>query len=289
MRRLLVLGPILLALGLSASGCMLFTTKNEGDQLKRQVIALGSRLDQMKQREKAFFDALKKAKGELGELKDLLPKARTILLRNSARFGAQLERVISTVSKIQGRLENIETDQGGTTKGHKALKAQVDLLAGSLSQVRTELTRLMTEVRKTQKPEPKTAAEMYAQATIARLSGRGATARALYAMLIHRFPKDRRAEAAYYWTAQSQFDEFNYPKAVGATIAQLKAFPNGPLAPKARLLSARSYFELKLCPKAIRILAGLVRRYPNADVTPAARTLLLRLRRVQNVSRYCRR
>lgn len=280
-----------LLLTTSGPGCMFFTTRAEGTRLRKEVLALRERVSGMKKREHDTLDALKKAKGELVELKGLLPRARAILLRNSARFGARLDQLATTVAKMQGRLENVETDQGSSNKSGKGLREKLAKVAESLARIKTEVTRLMAEVRTKPRPRPgpKTAMELWAAANVARLTGRGAKARQLYAALIQRFRRHPRAEAAYFFTAKTHFDAFDYKNAVVAVSRQLKKHPRGRFAARGRVLSAKSYFELKRCKTAIRILARLLRLFPNAEVTPSARQLLTRVRRLRTVSRYCRR
>ncbi len=286
---------LLLALLVTASGpgCMFFTTKAEGTRLRQEVKGLRERVALMKKREQETLAALKKAKGELGELKGLLPRARAILLRNSARFGARLDRLATTVAKLQGRLENVETDQGSSTKTGKGVRKRLREVSETLGRIKTEVTRLMAEVRSKPRPRPKTGpktvTEFWAAANVARLTGRAAKARQLYTALIRQFGRHPRAEAARYFIAKTYFDAFDYRNAVVALSRQLKTHPKGRFAARGRLLSARSYFELKRCKTAVRILARLLRMFPHAAVTPRARQLLTRVRRLRTVSRYCRR
>jgi len=283
--------PTLLAillLTLAAPGCMFFTTRAEGTRLREEVKALRDHVSGMKKREQDTLIALKKAKSELLELKGLLPRARAILLRNSARFGARLDELASNVAKMQGRLENVETDQGGVNKRDKGVQQRLAKVAESVARIKTEVTRLIAEVRKKPRPGPKTANELWAAANVARLTGRGAEARQLYATLIRSHSRHPRVEAAYYFTAKTYFDAFDYRNAVVAVSRQLKKHSTGKFAARGRLLSAKSYFELKRCQTSIRILARLVHLFPHAEVTPAARQLLIRVRRLLTVSRYCR-
>ncbi|MFH2007317.1 MAG: tetratricopeptide repeat protein [bacterium] len=277
-------------IGVGTPGCMLFTTKRDGDRLRKEVTALSARVELMKKGEKDTLDALTKAKAELVELKGILPKARAILLRSSARFGVRLEQLSTTVAKLQGRLENMETDHGPLVKAQKAFKAKVEQIAETLERVRSELTKLIAEVRrKPSRPAPQSAPELFAGATIARLSGRMAKARQLYDELLQRFSRDRRAEAARYWIAKTYFDSYDYRNAIVAVSKLLKISPQGRFEAKARLLSARSYFELKRCKTALRIMDRLVKLFPNAEVAPDAKGFQARLRRLQNVPRYCQR
>lgn len=280
-----------LLLTTSGPGCMFFTTKAEGSRLRKEVTELRERVSLMKKREQDTMDALKKAKGELMELKGLLPRARALLLRNSARFGARLDRLATTVAKLQGRLENVETDQGSSTKSGKGVRKRLADVAETVARIKTEVTRLMALVRSKPRPRPgpKTVTELWAAANVARLTGRGAKARLLYAVLIRRFRRHPQAEAAYFFTAKTHFDAFDYRSAVVAVSRQLKKYPKGRFAARGRLLSARSYFELKRCKTAARILARLLRLFPHAAVTPTARQLLTRVRRLRAVSRYCRK
>lgn len=284
-----LLPALLLTLVALSPGCMFFTTKAEGTRLRKEVRQLRDRVVQMNQNKKDTLEALKKAKIELVELRGIVPKARAILLRNSARFGVKLDRLAVTVDKLKGRLANVESDLGSTTKSSKGVRQQLTKMAETVARIKTEVTRLIAEVRRKPRPGPKTAEELFAAANVARLTGRGAKARQLYTTLIKRYARHKRAEAAYYFIAKSYFDTYDYRATVVAVSRQLKAHRRGRFAARGRLLSARSYFELKRCKTAQRILDRLVRSFPNDEVTPAAKQLLARVRRLRTVSRYCRR
>jgi TolA-binding protein len=270
------------------SGCMLFTTKREGDKLRQEVGKLSRQVETMQKEQKAFLAKLTKAHAQLAELTSILPKARSILLRSSARFGVRLEQLATDVGKIKGRFENLSADQAEAAKKQKQLQTQLATATETLERVKTELTRLIVEVRKA-RVAPKTAAEFWAQATQARLAGRLPEARRYYQTLIKRFPRDPRAEAASYWTAKTYFDAYDFRNAVVAAARTLKAHPKGRFDARTRLLSARSYFELKRCRIAMRIVARLIRLHPNAAVAPQAKALLARLKRIQHMARFCRR
>lgn len=285
------LAPALLltALIALAPGCMFFTTKAEGSQLRKEVRALRGRVERMTKNKKDTLEALKKAKTELVELKGILPQARAILLRNSARFGAKLDRLSTALDKLKGRLENVESDLSSSSKKGKGAREQLTKMAETVARIKTEVTRLMAEVRKKPRPGPKTAEELFAAANVARLTGRGAKARQLYGTLIKRYGQHKRAEAASYFIGKSHFDAYDYRATVVAVSRQLKKHRRGRFAARGRLLSARSYFELKRCKTSIRILTRLVRTFPHDEATPAAKQLLLRVRRLRTISRYCRR
>ncbi len=276
------------SLPLVLAGCMLFTTKKEGTDLRKQVETLSGQVKAVRAREKATLSELRKAYGELKELKEILPKARQILLRSSARFGVKLDQLSADVGKLKGQMENLLSSQGGDSKERASLKSQVAKLAENLGRVQTELTRLLVEVRKRQ-ADPTTAATWWARATMRRLAGRFPEARQDYQQLIQKHPRDRRVPGAYYYIAKTWFDAYDYKRAVVEVARLLKARPGSRFDARARLLSARSYFELKRCRTAMRILSRLVRRHPHAEITPQAKALLARLNRIQRVSRFCRR
>ena len=270
------------------TGCMLFTTKREGQQLHQKVEALQARLDKLKAQEKATLEALTRARKELLALKDILPRARRVLLANSARFGLRLDKLTAQVGKIQGLLENLQADRGGDTKTLKKMAQETARLKEELLRLKTALTQQSSRITSLH-PQPKTAAELFAAGQTARLTGRLPAARRFYQALIRRFPRDKRVEAARFYIARTHFDAYDYAAAVVAIARLLKLRPKGRFAPRARLLSAQSYFALKRCRTARRILTRLIRVFPNAGVASEGRLLLQRLRRVQRVARYCRR
>jgi TolA-binding protein len=284
-RRLLWILPLLSTFS-SGLGCMFFTTKREGDQLRQELAGMKARLNAAEKGTVGGPGGLDKTHRDLVELKDLLPKAKELLQRSSARVGAKLDQLDSLVSKLQGRLESLETDAGSGTKTIQALKVQVAQVVELQERIRAEVTKLMVEVRRPV-PEPKTANELFARATIARLAGRYPEARQDYEALIQKFPTDPRVEACNFFMAQTYFDAFDFKASVVAIARQLKGFPEGKLATAARLLSARSHAELKKCGIAIRILTRLLQTAPSTEESTHAQTLLNHLRRVQRVTRYC--
>jgi TolA-binding protein len=286
--RVVIRISFLLALLASLSGCMLFTTKKEGNTLRREVRTLSGQVAALRKREKATLAELRKAYGELKELKEILPRARQILLRSSAQFGLRLDRLASDVAKLKGKVDDLSADLAGARKVRAAHTAALKGLAETAKRLQVELTRLITEVRK-ERAEPRTAAEWWARATVARLSGRLPEAERAYRALIQKFPADPRVPEAYYRIAQMHFEAYAFRKAIVAVARLLRAKPGSRFDAAARLLSAKAYFELKRCKRAIRILARLVRVSPNAEPTPKARALLKRLLRIQNVSRFCSR
>ena len=272
----------------SLSSCMLFTTKKEGNALRREVRSLSRQVTQLRKREQATLTELRKAYGELKELKEILPRARQILLRSSAQFGLRLDRLTSDVARLKGAVDDVRADITAARKVRAAHSEALKALSETAKRLQLELTRLITEVRK-KTAEPRTAAEWWARATVARLSGRLPEAERAYRSLIRKFPADPRVPEAYYRIAQMHYEAYAFRKAIVAVARLLRANPGSRLDAAARLLSARAYFELKRCKRAIRILARLVRLHPNAEPTPRARVLLKRLVRIQNVSRYCTR
>lgn len=277
-----------LALTQAMAGCMLFTTKKEGDSLRREVRTLSAKVSTLRKREKTTLTELRKAYGELKELKDLLPKARQVLLRSSAQFGVRLDRLSSDVAKLKGSLDDLQAGRAATQRKRSEQAARLAALAKTTQQIGAELGRLIKEVRK-KSSEPKTAAEWWARATVARLTGRLPQAERAYQSLIRNHPADPRVAAAYYYIAKMYFDAYAFRRAIVSVARLLRAKPGSRFDAPARLLSARAYFELKQCRRATRILSRLVRLHPHAARAPQARRLLKRILRLRKVARYCSR
>jgi len=278
----------LLSLGQASAGCMLFTTKKEGESLRREVRTLSKTVSTLRQREKDTLAKLRKAYGELKELKEILPKARQILLRSSAQFGVRLDRISSDVAKLKGSVDDLLSDRATAGRRQREVADRLKTLGETTQRIQTELERLIAEVRK-KAGDPKTPAGWWARATVARLTGRLSEAERAYQALIKHHPTDPRVPAAYYYIAKMHFDAYHFRRAIVAVAKLLRAKPGSRFDAPARLLSARSYFELKQCRRAARILARLVRLHPHAEQTPRARILLKRVLRLRNVSRYCSR
>jgi TolA-binding protein len=271
---------LLVAVLLPIGGCMLFTSRKEGDDLEKRVVLLQGQVEAM---QKQGLHSLRK---ELAELKEILPQARTVLLQNSARFGLQLDRVSGDVDRLKGRVENLTAELEGSKS--QDYKGQIARLKESVEQIRIEVSRLILEVRSKPRSEPSTAVELFARATIRRLAGRLPEARRDYQSLIQRFPGDQRVDEAYFRIAETHYSAYEFKAAAAAVALLLKAKPASRFEAAARLLSARSHIELKDCQAALRILTRLLQTHPQNEIVPETRRLIAHLQKVQRSARYCR-
>ena len=99
----------ILILALLVSGCMPYWS---GRDLEDQVMEMEQRQEELdaeaKEREEALAAMIADAKTEIDELEEVLEEARSVLARNSADLGADVQQNRREISQLQGRIEEGE-------------------------------------------------------------------------------------------------------------------------------------------------------------------------------------
>ncbi len=100
---------IAMVISLVLSGCMPYWS---GRDLEDQVLEMEERQERLdaeaKEREQELASMIEEAKAEIDALEEVLEEARTVLARNSADLGADVQQNRQEVSQLQGRIEEGE-------------------------------------------------------------------------------------------------------------------------------------------------------------------------------------
>lgn len=269
-------------LGTLLTGCMFFTTKREGRQLKLELSSLKKRLTTLRKNEKQLQAALKQARSDQAKLEKVLEQARKVLLRNSADLGAKVQILESQLGKILGRLENLENDLKTASKVKSELVQRLTVVRMQISALKQRVLTLHTRPA-----EPRGADAVFEYAQKAFQRGAYQLARKYYKKFSNRFPTDRRAAMSLYLIGVSYFKENKFGAADYSFKQMLARFPSVKHAPQAIFYRARCHFELKYCKSALNLLAQLRKRFPKSTQAVQARRMSVRVRRVLRNSRFC--
>src|SRR5262249_60258049 len=90
----------LIALMPLLGGCWAFYSKDEGEKLRAEMRALQARVDELDQR-----DAV--AKEQVEKLKSVLEQATSLVTRNSADVGLQVQKLQQDLEVLSGKVEGL--------------------------------------------------------------------------------------------------------------------------------------------------------------------------------------
>ncbi len=272
----------------SSGGCWFVTTKHEGKVLRKRIVALERRLEELHEREETVRKSIRQAREEQKKLAELMERARKVFLRNSADVGARVEMLMEKMGSVLGRLEDTGQDLRALQKRHAELKSEVLKLQTALAALRTQFQALVRQLASRPK-EPQTPDELWKAGRQAFQKGDYVTAARYLRRLTGMAPGHPQAEEAAFLAAEAYFRQGKFAAAEFLYKKYLRRYPNGRHAARAWLRRARCHYELKYCTSALGILREMLRRIRRGQEAEEARRLAARIRRQRRNIRYCER
>jgi tol-pal system protein YbgF len=252
--RALLAGVCLLPLS-SMTGCMFFTTRSTGEELRQDV-------DQLKkdvELQRTDLDT------ELSKTKAVTAEATKVVVRNSADLGAQVVELQAAMARLEGQLAEANVALENLRKELGEYRAQTDV----------KMEGFGTQSGKaTGPPIPEDKKELYAEAERRITAGQYDEARRLFRTYLNRYGGDERADNAQLALGESYFREEKYAAAIGEFQKVIDAFPKGDAADDAFLRNGQAFFKLKYCTDARVFLQELIRRFPKSPLAAEARKTL---------------
>ncbi|WP_428268459.1 tetratricopeptide repeat protein [Haliangium sp.] len=247
---------ILCVLAPLASGCFWVTTKREGEQLAARVDSLDTRLGK---REEDLASKIQR-------LEEVLAQATTVLQRNSADLGADVQVLDQRMRELQGAVAE-------ATQLTATLRAELTALSESVAKDKAAhedrlatLESLETRVAAIEKQAttPASADDLYTQGRAAFEGSDYAKARALFQQLVVRYPGHERADDSQYYRGEAYFREKDYDGAIREFQKVFDKFPTSSLADDALYRAGEAAERLRRCSEA-RAYFGLLRqKYPQS-------------------------
>jgi TolA-binding protein len=268
-----------LALAL-APGCFWFTTKDEGNTLRKNVASLDQR---MVKQEESVDERVKK-------LDESLDKATKLLTRNSADVGSEVQQLSKDQSSLNGQLQDMRRQVEG-------MRAEVDALKQENAKLRADYeARLVAAEQRIAsldggkgtaptppKPDGTVTSpggtvldkdSLFTRARKALDEGQLSDARRDYADFVKRFPKDTRADDAQLALGEIAFREKAYDKAITEFQKVFDSYPDGDQADRALFRAGETSAVLKWCVDAKAYFDVLIKKYPKSKLVKDAKTRL---------------
>jgi TolA-binding protein len=254
----LVVVLLLTAASTLASGCFLWTTRGEGDDLDGRVDALEAGLTREREQ---LRGELGRAKREVGKLEQIIEAA--------SRTGAD---VGVAVSELEQRIERIEGQLAEIRELSATAETQVTAMREELDRRLAELNQPGVRLNPDQIPQNRTDHFAAAERELRREAY--GTARALFREYIVRYATDERADDAQYSIALSYLRESNYTGALGEFRKVLTDHARGDMVDDTLLGMGDAFFQLNACTDAKAALNTLIRNHARSPLVTRARQKL---------------
>lgn len=262
----------LLALGSTVlSGCFLWTTRSEGDQLAERTEAQEQRIQELETGIEAERQALTQSVGEarakVAELEQLIEQATAVVTRNSADLGLEVQNLREQIARLEGRIAELDNELQQTKTQvqdqQEALQKQKQAAAGGAGEVSLEPDDI---------PQGRT--EHFAAAYRAFQNEDWARSRALFRAYVQQHRDDDQADNAQYWIGVSYLRQGRPATALGELRTVLSDWPRGDAVDETLLDMADAFYELHACTDARNALEALIRSHPRSPLVTRARAKL---------------
>lgn len=267
-----------LALLGATCGCMLFTTKDEGQQLKTGLDKLRAQVDEMALREQELRKATTEAKAQVVKLREVLEQATNLVQRNSADLGVQVQKLQADLAGLIGKTDEVAHTLESVAKQFGEYRAQTDVKLEGLT------TKAGTA---TAPPAPEDKDKLFDEAYKRYQQGQFEEARRLFRTFTTRHGRDERADNAQYWIGQAYYEERKYAAAIAEFKKVLDNFPRGDATDGAMYGMALSFVELKYCTEGEAYLSDMIKRFPRSQLIEKAKKKIKEVKRSKRNKKLC--
>ena len=249
-------------LTLATAGC--WTSKDQGESLRRDV-------DQLKQR---LHRDIKQSKEEREKLQKVMEQATALLTRNSADVGAQVERMQARADKLDGQVEEQEK--------------KLNDINQQLAKIDVKLDSLSSGAQPKQPPIPTDPNALFQLSQQKLAAGEHEEARRLLRHFRSNFPTDARADTAQLMLGESYFAENKFANAIVEYRKIVEQMKKSKVYPDALYKIGMAFYQLKFCADAQIFLNQLVKRHRRYKEAARARKVLTLIKRYKRNPKFCR-
>jgi len=269
---------LLVALGLpvgSLAGC-LWTSAADGDALRRRTSDHEVRVTKLEQ---GLEHEREQLHGEVEQLHSVLQEATSVVTRNSADTGAQVQQMQEQLATLNGQIEELRNANDQLTRQLQQEHQATDERIAQLMKKQGVDQPLAAD----QIPADKDAHWQAAQQAIQ--GSDWARARALLREYVTRYAHDDRADDAQLAIGSSYLSENRPASALGELRRVVSDYPQGDALDDALLAMGDAFYRLHACTDARSTLETFVRTMPRSPLVSRARD---KLREIQHAPRgYC--
>jgi tol-pal system protein YbgF len=262
------LAAVLLASTLG--GCFFFTTKSEGESLRRDVTTLQDRLNT---KEKVLDD-------QIGALKSATEEATKVLKRNSADLGADVESLRNEVRESKGISQQVLAQMD-------ALKSAVDAYRKTNDAALAAVDARVQQLESGKPSATSSPDDLWRLGKQAFEDKRYTDAIDIFKRLVSQYPTSPHAAEAQYFRGLSYTNVKDWDHAIGAYQQLVDKYADSDLADDGLYFSAQAAQELHNCTEARAYLGVIKQKYPRSNVSKQADQLDATLKKDQKNKAKC--
>jgi TolA-binding protein len=258
---------LLFFLAPAVSGCFLWTTRGEGDALKKDNERLRQRMEQLDahllEEQQRLTEMIDRARSDVEKLEEMLTRATRVLARNSADFGAELESAKDKLREASGGIAELrhELEQLATLVDRSDRRIHEFALAAGL------------DLPVDEGAIPATADGHFDAIKGALAAGRHGEVRSLGKIFHERYPKDQRCDDVQLLIAKSHLEQKQYAKGLGALRRFTDLYPKSELTPEVLYEMAQAFLALGDCTDARVLADAIIAKHPGSPFAEKARKL----------------
>ena len=256
-RRANALGVLALAvLATPISGCFWTTTKSEGQALRNDLTTVKGRLDTKE----------KELDTQIALLKKVLDEATTLLKKNNAGLGADVDQLRADVRTANGLVVSVNTSVTDLKAAYDAQRKTTD----------ARLDAIEARVGQLESGKPASSSspdELWRLATQAFEAQRYNDAIEIFKRLTQTYPTHDKADDAVYFKGQSYGYLKDWDHAIGAYQQLYDKYPESSLADDGLYFAGVAAKELKNCTEGRTYLGIVKTKYPKSNVSKQAADL----------------
>jgi TolA-binding protein len=242
---------------IAISGCM---TKAAGNEMR---LALEKQISDLQAENTARDSELEK---KIQDLSDSLEKARSLLTRDSADVGAQVQAQQQRMAELEGQLAEMTHNLNDMIEQTAKARADLDDKLGKLTSKPGEITLDASQIPPDKSAHFNAAYDAYKAADQDK-------ARALFKEYVARYPDDTKTGDAQYWVGATYLVQNKPATALGEYRKVIALYPKSPAVDTALYGMVDAFYRLHACTDAKGALDALVKRKPSKTLEERAKQL----------------
>ncbi len=254
------------------SGCFLWTSRGEGDELKTAQDRDRTRVANLEESIRGERDKLQtdsaRMQEKMAELEGVLERATQVVTRNSADLSVEVTQLRTQIGALQGEIAELRNQNEQLTKTAAAQRTEIE------ERIDRVARRAGVDVALSASDIPADKAQHFAAAERAFQSADHSKARALFREFVVRYGQDDQADNAAYMVGKCYLAEGRPATALTEFRKVITEYASGDAVDDALMDMAEAFYRLRACTDARGSLDALIRSQTNSPLRDQARQKL---------------
>lgn len=268
---------LLVFLSIAASGCFLWTTRGEGEELETTSGDHERRLTSIEegiaQERRELTDEVNRAKSQVVQLEEVLQKATKVVTRNSADLGLEVQQLREQLGQLEGEIATLRQEVAQRDQAIASQRQELD------QQITKLARRAGVDVELDASDIPAEKGPHYQAAYRAYQANEFGMARALFRAYVTRYPRDDEADNALYWVGKSYMRQDRPANAIQEFRRVISTYPREDAVDETLWEMGNAFFALQSCDEARDVLGTLIRNFRRSTFVRRAREKLREIQR----------